>query len=145
MADLDYLLDTQALTYTLLTSGYYRVSAHSYRDRVPPDSSAEGIKVAVDLREDHEVELRGLEPLAACMPCLTNPSGIAEMPGSRATRGAAAAERGMTPPGRSPAAARLRQHREHAGYLCRLHTSCCQQPTGGESSPAGTWRPKLGR
>ena len=71
----DCLPNTQALTRKLLTSDYYGTSAPSRRDRVLPVSPAEGVNVPVELRERHEVELRGLEPLASHMPCLTNPSG----------------------------------------------------------------------
>jgi len=73
---LDYLSDTQALTYMPLTSEHYLKSTHSRRDYIQADSHVEAIDVASDLREHPKVELRGLEPLASCMPCLTNPSGM---------------------------------------------------------------------
>ena len=34
------------------------------------------IEICPDLGKHQIVELRGLEPLASCMPCLTNPSGV---------------------------------------------------------------------
>ena len=64
----DYLSDTQALTNMPLTSGYYLGSTHSRRDYIRDDSLVEAINVASDLREHPKVELRGLEPLASCMP-----------------------------------------------------------------------------
>ena len=73
---LDYLSDTQALTYMPLTSKYYLRSAHSRRDCIQADSPVEAINEASDLRKHPKVELRELEPLASCMPCLANPSGI---------------------------------------------------------------------
>ena len=66
---LDYLSDTQALTYMPVTSEYYLASTHSWRDYIEADSSVEAITVASELREHPKVELRGLEPLASCMPC----------------------------------------------------------------------------
>ena len=65
----DCLSDTQALTYMPLTSEYYLRSAHSRRDYIQADSPVEAINVASDQREYPKVELRGLEPLASCMPC----------------------------------------------------------------------------
>ena len=73
---LDYLSDTQALTYMPVTSEYYLASTHSWRDYIEADSSVEAITVASELREHPKVELRGLEPLASCMPCLASLSGI---------------------------------------------------------------------
>ena len=64
----DYLSDTQTLTYMSLTSEYYLRSTHSRRDYIEADSPVEAINVASDLREYPKVELRGLEPLASCMP-----------------------------------------------------------------------------
>ena len=66
---LDYFSDTQALTYIPLTSEYYLRSTRSRRGYVQADSPVEAINVASDLREHPKVELRGLEPLASCMPC----------------------------------------------------------------------------
>ena len=65
---LDYLSDTQALTYMPLTSEYYLRSTHSRHDYSEADSPVEAINVASNLREHPKVELRGLEPLASCMP-----------------------------------------------------------------------------
>ena len=66
---LDYFSDTQALTHMPLTSEYYLGSTHSWRDYIQADSPVEAVNVASDLREHQKVELRGLEPLASCMPC----------------------------------------------------------------------------
>ena len=73
---LEYLSDTQALTYMPPTSEHYFRSAHSQRDHIQGDSPVEAINVASDLREHPKVELRGLEPLASCMPSMTSPSGM---------------------------------------------------------------------
>jgi len=44
---------------------------------IMPDNGTGSISQrASDLAKYLEVELRGLEPLASCMPCLTNPSGM---------------------------------------------------------------------
>src|SRR5262249_3836375 len=46
---LDYLSDTQALTYMPLTSEYYLRSTHSRRDYIQADSAVQAINVASDL------------------------------------------------------------------------------------------------
>ena len=66
----------KALTYMPLTSEHYLASTHSWRDYIEADSPVEAITVASELREHPKVELRGLEPLASCMPCLARPSGM---------------------------------------------------------------------
>jgi hypothetical protein len=65
---LDHLSDTQALTYMPLTSEYYLGPTHSRRDYMQANSPVEAINAASGLREHPKAELRGLEPLASCMP-----------------------------------------------------------------------------
>ena len=107
---LDYLSDTQALTYMQLTSEYYVRSTPSRRDYIQANSSVEAIKVASDQREHRKVELRGLEPLASCMPCLANPSGTVRDGQGRAGQNRSAVWYGPEPTGVDWARSHLVSH-----------------------------------